>query len=130
MKKFLLIASLLISATAFSAEFKTEKGGMEFSELKVEKVEGATYLALASKTGETYVFGLANDVILEAEKGNSQLEVIGFYDNMAENRLDKELYDVEIKNGALIVKPTYEDFSIVFTKSETTKVLKTVKEAK
>lgn len=130
MKKFLFVTSLLLSATIFSAEIKVENGGMDFPDLKVEKVEGATYMALASKTGETYVFGLANDVLLDAEKGVSQMEVIGFYDNMAENRLDKELYDIEIKNGLLTVKPTYEDFSIVFTKSETGKIMKTVKEAK
>lgn len=130
MKKFLIATSIFLTATAFSAEFKTEKGGMEFSELKIEKVESTTYLALASKTGEAYIFGLANDVLLDAEKGIPQLEVIGFYDNMTENKLDKELYDVEIKNGILTAKPTYEDFSIIFTKPETEKILKTVKEVK
>ncbi|MGL4567752.1 MAG: hypothetical protein ACRCU6_04405, partial [Fusobacteriaceae bacterium] len=99
-------------------------------ELKIEKVEDATYLALASKTGESYIFGLANDVLLEAEKGNNQMEVIGFYDHISENKLDKELYDVVIKKGILTVKPTYEDFSIIFTKEETGKILKAIKEAK
>ncbi|MGL6132094.1 MAG: hypothetical protein ACRCZ9_10820 [Fusobacteriaceae bacterium] len=130
MKKFLIATSLLISATAFSAEFKAEKGSMQFPELKIEKVEDATYVALASKSGESYVFGLANDVLLAAEKGNAQLEVIGFYDHITQKKLDKELYDVSITKGALTVKPTYEDFSIIFTKQETAKILKTIKGAK
>lgn len=130
MKKFVIATSIFLSATVFSAEFKAEKGGMEFPELKIEKVEDATYLALASKTGESYIFGLANDVLLEAEKGNNQMEVIGFYDHISENKLDKELYDVVIKKGILTVKPTYEDFSIIFTKEETGKILKAIKEAK
>ncbi|MGL4945127.1 MAG: hypothetical protein ACRC4Z_02565, partial [Fusobacteriaceae bacterium] len=67
---------------------------------------------------------------LEAEKGNNQMEVIGFYDHISENKLDKELYDVVIKKGILTVKPTYEDFSIIFTKEETGKILKAIKEAK
>lgn len=130
MKKILLAGLLLSTATVFSAEIKVEKGGMKFPDVKIEKVEGTTYMALGSKTGETYVFGLANDVLLDAEKGIPQEQVIGFYDNMSENKLDTELYNVNIQKGILTVKPAFDDFTIEFTKDETAKILKNVKEAK
>lgn len=130
MKKILFAAAILGATATFSAEIKVEKGGMTFPDVKVEKVEGATYMALGSKTGETYVFGLANDVILDAERGVPEEQVIGFYDNMAENRLEAELYNVNMKNGILTVKPAFDDFTIEFTKEETSKILKTVKGAK
>lgn len=130
MKKILFATSLLLSTSLFCAEIKSEQGGMDFPELKIEKVESATYMALASKSGEAYIFGLANDVILDAEKGKKQEEVLGFYDSLSENKLDTELYNVSFNDKKLVVKPTYEDFTISFTKDETNKILKAVKEAK
>ncbi len=130
MKKLLITISVLVSANLFSAEFKSEKGSMDFPNLKIEKVEGATYMALDSKSGEAYVFGLANDVILDAKKGISQKEVIGFYDSLDDNNLIIELYDVDFKNDILTVAPTYEDFKIIFTKEESKKILNTVKGGK
>ncbi|MGL4425298.1 MAG: hypothetical protein ACRCZR_07220 [Cetobacterium sp.] len=130
MKKLFFAISLVISATAFSAEIKNEKGSMDFPKLKIEKVEGATYIALTSNSGEAYIFGLANDVILDVQKGKNQDEVLGFYDSLEENKLDVELFDVSSSKGALTVKPTYEDFTINFTKDETTKIFKAVKGGK
>ncbi|MGL4904295.1 MAG: hypothetical protein ACRC34_02190 [Cetobacterium sp.] len=130
MKKLFFAISLVISATAFSAEIKNEKGSMDFPKLTVEKVEGATYIALTSNSGEAYIFGLANDVILDVQKGMNQDEVLGFYDSLEENKLDVELFDVSSSKGALTVKPTYEDFTINFTKDETTKIFKAVKGGK
>ncbi|MGL5543673.1 MAG: hypothetical protein ACRDB6_01050 [Cetobacterium sp.] len=130
MKKLLIAISVLVSANLFSAEFKSEKGSMDFPNLKIEKVEGATYMALDSKSGEAYVFGLANDVILDAKKGISQKEVIGFYDSLEDNDLVVELYNVDFKNDILTVEPTYEDFKIIFTKEESKKIINTVKGGK
>jgi len=130
MKKLLIMISLLVSANLFSAEFKSDKGSMDFPNLKIEKVEGATYISLDSKSGEAYVFGLANDTILDVNKGILQKEVIGFYDSLEDNNLIAELYDLEFKNGILTVKPTYEDFTITFTKDETKKIIETVKGGK
>ncbi|MGL4987878.1 MAG: hypothetical protein ACRC5F_01300 [Cetobacterium sp.] len=130
MKKLFFAISLVISATAFSAEIKNEKGSMDFPKLTVEKVEGATYIALTSNSGEAYIFGLANDALLDVQKGKNQDEVLGFYDSLEENKLDVELFDVSKSKGALTVKPTYEDFTINFTKDETTKIFKAVKGGK
>lgn len=130
MKKMLVITSLLLSTSLFSAQIKSDKGGMDFPDLKIERVESATYMALASKSGEAYVFGLANDVILDAQKGMKQNEVLGFYDNLTENKLEVELYNVSFSDKKLVVKPTYQDFTIFFTKDETNKILKAVKEEK
>lgn len=130
MKKLLIAISVLVSTNLFSAEFKSVNGSMDFPNLKIEKVEGATYMALDSKSGEAYVFGLANDVILDAKKGISQKEVIGFYDSLEENDLVVELYDVDFTGDILTVAPTYEDFKIVFTKEESKKILNTVKGGK
>lgn len=130
MKKLLIPISFLLSAITFSAEIKNEQGSMNFPELKIEKVEGATYIALASNSGEAYVFGLANDVFLDVEKGANQQEVIGFYDSLDENRLETELYNVSFSQNKLNIKPTYEDFTIYFTEDETNKIFNTVKEVK
>lgn len=107
MKKVLIAASFLISINLFSADIKNDNGSMNFPDLKLEKVEGATYIALASKSGEAYIFGLANDVFL-----------------------DVELYNVSLLENKLVVKPTYEDFTIEFTQDETNKIFKAVKEEK
>ncbi len=125
MKKLLISISLLLSATAFSAEIKSDKGSMEFPELNIEKVNGATYVALANKTGEAYIFGLANDVILDVKKGVIQEEVIGFHDSLDENSLNAELYNVSYFEDKLSVKPTYEDFIIYFTPDETNRIFET-----
>ncbi|MGL4804496.1 MAG: hypothetical protein ACRC15_05030 [Cetobacterium sp.] len=130
MKKLLIPISFLLSAITFSAEIKNEQGSMNFPELKIEKVEGATYIALASNSGEAYVFGLANDVFLDVEKGVNQQEVIGFYDSLDENRLETELYNVSFSQNKLNIKPTYEDFTIYFTVDETNKIFSVVKEVK
>ncbi|MGL4365724.1 MAG: hypothetical protein ACRC8F_03315 [Cetobacterium sp.] len=130
MKKLLIPISLLLSAITFSAEIRNEQGSMNFPELKIEKVESATYVALASNSGEAYVFGLANDVLLDVQKGIKQQEVIGFYDSLDENKLETELYNVSFSDNKLNVKPTYEDFTIEFTQDETNKIFKTVKEEK
>ncbi|MGL4946931.1 MAG: hypothetical protein ACRC0F_04320 [Cetobacterium sp.] len=130
MKNLFFAISFIVSATAFSAELKNEKGSMDFPKLKIEKVEGATYIALSSNSGEAYIFGLANDVLLDVQKGISQEEVLGFYDSIEENKLDVELFDVSNSKGALTVKPTYEDFTINFTKDETAKIFKAVKGGK
>lgn len=130
MKKLLIPISFLLSAITFSAEIKNEQGSMNFPELKIEKVEGATYIALASNSGEAYVFGLANDVFLDVEKGINQQEVIGFYDSLDENRLETELYNVSFSQNKLNIKPTYEDFTIYFTVDETNKIFSAVKEVK
>lgn len=130
MKKLLIPISFLLSAITFSAEIKNEQGSMNFPELKIEKVEGATYIALASNSGEAYVFGLANDVFLDVEKGVNQQEVIGFYDSLDENRLETELYNVSFSQNKLNIKPTYEDFTIYFTVDETNKIFSAVKEVK
>ncbi|MGL5088701.1 MAG: hypothetical protein ACRC6Z_04515, partial [Cetobacterium sp.] len=122
--------SVLLSVNIFAADFKTDKGIMNFNDLKVEKVESTTYISLTSKSGEAYLFGLANDVILDVKKGKNQKEVIGFYDSIEENKLEVELYNISLSNGALNVKPTYEDFDIQFTKDESNKIFKTVMEAK
>ena len=130
MKKLLIPISFLLSAITFNAEIKNEQGSMNFPELKIEKVEGATYIALASNSGEAYVFGLANDVFLDVEKGVNQQEVIGFYDSLDENRLETELYNVSFSQNKLNIKPTYEDFTIYFTVDETNKIFSAVKEVK
>lgn len=130
MKKVLIAASFLISINLFSADIKNDNGNMNFPDLKLEKVEGATYIALASKSGEAYIFGLANDVFLDVEKGIKQQEVLGFYDSLNENKLDVELYNVSLLENKLVVKPTYEDFTIEFTQDETNKIFKAVKEEK
>lgn len=130
MKKVLIAASFLISINLFSADIKNDNGSMNFPDLKLEKVEGATYIALASKSGEAYIFGLANDVFLDVEKGIKQQEVLGFYDSLNENKLDVELYNVSLLENKLVVKPTYEDFTIEFTQDETNKIFKAVKEKK
>lgn len=130
MKKVLLVASFLISMNLFSADIKNDNGSMNFPDLKLEKVEGATYIALASKSGEAYIFGLANDVFLDVEKGIKQQEVLGFYDSLNENKLEVELYNVSFLENKLTVKPTYEDFIIYFTVDETNKILSAVKEAR
>ncbi len=130
MKKLLIPISFLLSAITFSAEIKNEQGSMNFPELKIEKVEGATYIALASNSGEAYVFGLANDVFLDVEKGVNQQEVIGFYDSLDENKLETELYNVSFSQNKLNIKPTYEDFTIYFTVDETNKIFSAVKEVK
>lgn len=130
MKKVLIAASFLISINLFSADIKNDNGSMKFPDLKLEKVEGATYIALASKSGEAYIFGLANDVFLDVEKGIKQQEVLGFYDSLNENKLDVELYNVSLLENKLVVKPTYEDFTIEFTQDETNKIFKAVKEEK
>lgn len=130
MKKLLIPISFLLSAITFSAEIKNEQGSMNFPELKIEKVEGATYIALASNSGEAYVFGLANDVFLDVEKGINQQKVIGFYDSLDENRLETELYNVSFSQNKLNIKPTYEDFTIYFTVDETNKIFSAVKEVK
>ncbi|MHA4989775.1 hypothetical protein [Cetobacterium somerae] len=130
MKKLLIPISFLLSAITFSAEIKNEQGSMNFPELKIEKVEGATYIALASNSGEAYVFGLANDVFLDVEKGVNQQEVIGFYDSLDENKLETELYNVSFSQNKLNIKPTYEDFKIYFTVDETNKIFSAVKEVK
>lgn len=130
MKKVLIATSFLISINLFSADIKNDNGSMNFPDLKLEKVEGATYIALASKSGEAYIFGLANDVFLDVEKGIKQQEVLGFYDSLNENKLDVELYNVSLLENKLVVKPTYEDFTIEFTQDETNKIFKAVKEEK
>lgn len=130
MKKVLIATSFLISINLFSADIKNDNGSMNFPDLKLEKVEGATYIALASKSGEAYIFGLANDVFLDVEKGVKQQEVLGFYDSLNENKLDVELYNVSLLENKLVVKPTYEDFTIEFTQDETNKIFKAVKEEK
>lgn len=130
MKKVLIAASFLISINLFSADIKNDNGSMNFPDLKLEKVEGATYIALASKSGEAYILGLANDVFLDIEKGIKQQEVLGFYDSLNENKLDVELYNVSLLENKLVVKPTYEDFTIEFTQDETNKIFKAVKEEK
>lgn len=130
MKKVLIATSFLISINLFSADIKNDNGSMNFPDLKLEKVEGATYIALASKSGEAYIFGLANDVFLDVEKGVKQQEVLGFYDSLNENKLDVELYNVSLLENKLVVKPTYEDFTIEFTQNETNKIFKAVKEEK
>lgn len=130
MKKVLIAASFLISINLFSADIKNDNGSMNFPDLKLEKVEGATYIALASKSGEAYIFGLANDVFLDVKKGIKQQEVLGFYDSLNENKLDVELYNVSLLENKLVVKPTYEDFTIEFTQDETNKIFKAVKEEK
>ena len=130
MKKLLIPISFLLSAITFSAEIRNEQGSMNFPELKIEKDEGATYIALASNSGEAYVFGLANDVFLDVEKGINQQEVIGFYDSLDENRLETELYNVSFSQNKLNIKPTYEDFTIYFTVDETNKIFSAVKEVK
>lgn len=130
MKKVLIAISFLISINLFSADIKNDNGSMNFPDLKLEKVEGATYIALASKSGEAYIFGLANDVFLDVEKGIKQQEVLGFYDSLNENKLDVELYNVSLLENKLVVKPTYEDFTIEFTQDETNKIFKAVKEEK
>lgn len=130
MKKVLIAASFLISINLFSADIKNDNDSMNFPDLKLEKVEGATYIALASKSGEAYIFGLANDVFLDVEKGIKQQEVLGFYDSLNENKLDVELYNVSLLENKLVVKPTYEDFTIEFTQDETNKIFKAVKEEK
>ena len=112
MKKLLIPISLLLSAITFSAEIRNEQGSMNFPELKIEKVESATYVALASNSGEAYVFGLANDVLLDVQK------------------LETELYNVSFSDNKLNVKPTYEDFTIYFTKDETNKIFNAVKGVK
>lgn len=127
MKRILFIIPLLVSTYIFGADIKNEVGEMNFPELKIEKVESATYIALASKSGEAYVFGLANDVLLDVKKGIKQNEVLGFYDSLDENKLDSELYNVTFLDNKLIVKPTYEDFTINFTEDETNKIFKAVK---
>ena len=130
MKKLLIPISLLLSAITFSAEIRNEQGSMNFPELKIEKVESATYVALASNSGEAYVFGLSNDVLLDVQKGIKQQEVIGFYDSLDENKLETELYNVSFSDNKLNVKPTYEDFTIYFTKDETNKIFNAVKGVK
>ncbi len=130
MKKVLIAISFLISINLFSADIKNDNGSMNFPDLKLEKVEGATYIALASKSGEAYIFGLANDVFSDVEKGIKQQEVLGFYDSLNENKLDVELYNVSLLENKLVVKPTYEDFTIEFTQDETNKIFKAVKEEK
>lgn len=130
MKKVLIATSFLISINLFSADIKNDNGSMNFPDLKLEKVEGATYIALASKSGEAYIFGLANDVFLDVEKGVKQQEVLGFYDSLNENKLDVELYNISLLENKLVVKPTYEDFTIEFTQDETNKIFKAVKEEK
>ena len=126
MKRILFIITLLVSTYIFGADIKNEVGEMNFPELKIEKVESATYIALASKSGEAYVFGLANDVLLDVKKGIKQQEVIGFLDSLDENQLDMELFNVSFSKGELTVKPTYEDFTISFNKNETEKDRKSV----
>ncbi|MGL5053779.1 MAG: hypothetical protein ACRC5W_09370 [Cetobacterium sp.] len=130
MKKILLGISVLLSANIFAADFKSDKGIMNFNDLKIEKVESTTYISLTSKSGEAYLFGLANDVILDVKNGKNQKEVIGFYDSIEENKLEVELYDISLANGTLNIKPTYEDFNIQFTKDESNKIFKTVMEVK
>ena len=107
MKKVLFAVSFLLSAHIFAANIKNETGSMDFPELKIERVEGATYIALASNSGEAYVFGLANDVLLDIKKGIKQQEVIGFLDSLDENQLDMELFHVSFYKGELMLKPTY-----------------------